>query len=541
MIYLGINLKGVMIILIIVLLLTAMVSLAFRNKEKWYIFAGIYLFSLSGLIVVYKSFMIKILLWIGLPSLLLGAMLGLLLVPEKIDELWDIEFLTNKGKKIIKNVKRGVLIFGSAGSGKTESPIYVLLRFFAQKLFTGVVYDYKDGELTEIAKPLFKDRLKIICVHNPRLGGRINPFAEEYIKDIEIDINEVVSVLIMNLSGEGTKTDFFKENATALLSGVFLKLFLEHRRYCTIPHVIALLLAIDLNKKEYEDDVSFKSLRNFLKSNQRASIQASAFLMGLDSERQTAAVLSTLANSLRKLAFPNAFWVLSGNDVKLNVNDQKVNTVLSVINQPKNDNFLTPVVATLIHTATKQMMQRGKLQSFLLLDEAPTIKLLNMAKIPATMRSFGVAVIYCAQDIVQGVVKYTRDGFKEIMANLGTQIFGKANDPDTAKFYEGYFELIEKDQKSISKKGGGGFFDGGTTGTTTSKREVAKIRAQEFMKLKAGEFAFISNGESEMIKFNRLQIEREKLTEDESHSDSDYLSNFNKIISDMEKLIVEYE
>ncbi|MDN3709738.1 hypothetical protein QW060_22595 [Myroides ceti] len=117
--------------------------------------------------------------------------------------------------------------------------------------------------------------------------------------------------------------------------------------------------------------------------------QASAFLMGIQSTRQTAAVLASLASLLRKIVNLEAFYILSGNEIDLNVNDPKINIVLSVINEPKNASALTPLLAAILQTTTSQMMQRNRKQSFVLLDEAPTVKLLNMAKIPATMRSFG--------------------------------------------------------------------------------------------------------------------------------------------------------
>ncbi|HAO15124.1 MAG TPA: mobilization protein, partial [Tenacibaculum sp.] len=485
----------------------------------------------------------KILPYVIAPSILIGLLIGLLTYPEPFDEMWDVKFLTNKGTKIIRNIKRGVVIFGAAGSGKTESPIYVLLKHLASKLFTGVIMDYKDGELTEICLPLFKDRLKIISIHKPY--NRINIFSRKYIK-CEKDINEVVNVLIKNLGAKKDSNDFFQENATALLTAVVLKFYLDHNEYCTLPHIISFLLAVDFSESTGEKDYlgkeaieTFGKLKKFLNSNQRVRMQAAPFIMGLASERQTAAVLSTLANALRKISFAEAFWTLSGDTLDLDVNNPSNDSVISIINEPKNDLFLTPIIATIIHTATKQMMVRDRKPSFILLDEAPTIKLQNMAKIPATMRSFGVAVIYCAQDISQGLVSYGKDRFKEIIANLSTQFFGKANDTDTARFYEGYFEKIEKKQKSISKKGAGSLFET-TSGTTISTREVSKVRANEFTKLKAGQFAFLSDGKNEMIKFNRLPIEKELINYPLNSNDSRFLENYDKIIREVKSIVKQY-
>lgn len=536
------NKQALLIVVCVFLVIMLFSFLTVRFKPR-IAFGSVVIITVGTLFYLYPEFfMSKILPYLIAPSLVIGALVGLFTLPEPFDELWDVKFLTNKGTKIIRNVKRGVLIFGAAGSGKTESPIYILLRHFALKKYAGIVYDYKDGELTEICLPLFGDRLKTISMHQAYEDRRINVFSSKYIND-EKDINECVNVLIQNLGTGKDTSDFFEENASALLTAVVLKFHLDHPEYCTLPHIIAFLLAVDFSEATGEKDYlgkeameSFAKLKKFLTSNKRVAIQASPFIMGLGSERQTGSVLSTLANSLRKIAFPEAFWSLSGDTIDLDVNNPDNDIVLCVINEPKNDLFLTSILATIIHTATKQMMVRNMKQSFLLLDEAPTIKLQNMAKIPATMRSFGVAVVYCAQDLVQGTVRYGRDKFREITANLSTQFFGKSNDPDTSKFYEGYFELIEKDQKSINKKGGGSLFES-TSGSTVSKREVSKVRASEFSKLKAGQFAFLSDGKSAMVKFNRLPIKREEMDHSKQISKEKLLANYDQILYDIQLFV----
>jgi type IV secretory pathway TraG/TraD family ATPase VirD4 len=513
-----------------------------KLKERKYIA----LFSLIFYMLLFIFLQVnvyKLGLYVIVPSFIIGLLLGIFIEETKNDVLWDCEFGTTKGKRFVRNVKRGVLIFGSAGSGKTESPIYALLKHFAKNDFTGIIYDYKDGELSEIAKGLFGERLKVIAIHKPYIGLRINPLDERYIKD-EKDINEIVQVIIDNLSGNA-KPDFFQENATAVLTAIILKFHLDHREYCTIPHIISFILACDFSQVNTDDEIrlgaeaveTFSKLKSFLLSNKRVQIQASPFLMGLASERQTAAVLSTLANALRKLAYPEAFYVLSGNDVSLDVNDEEVDSVITLLNEPKADSFLTPILACIIHTTTKQMMVRGRKQSFVLLDEAPTIKLRNMAKLPATMRSFGVSVVYCAQDLVQGVVQYGRDAFKEITANLSTQFFGKANDPETAKFYEGYFEIVKEKTKSESFKGGGTSLFSTKNSTNIGEKEVSKVRANEFLRLKVGEFAFLSDGKSEIVQFTKNEIDKPDLDNSRMLTDKMYEDNYFTIISQVEGLL----
>lgn len=543
---LDLTLRNWIIILSAVSILSLILFGVYKVKNK---IIKIVLFSLFTALLFYAgvelgNFTFPV-LYLFLPSLVVSGLIYAWSYEKPVNPIWDIEFMTKQGKKVVRGVARGAAIFGSAGSGKTVLIYTIYLIHFARAKFAGVIYDFKNGELTELALPLFKERLKIIALHNPEISVGCNPIHPNYISG-EKDINQIVKVILDNLINSGAKgDDFFKDSASSLLAGVMMKFWLDHKEYCTLPHIIAFILAVDFSIKEEnshnlgeEATQQFAKLKDFLTSNKRVAIQGSTFILGLASAKQTASVVSTLANALRKIAFPEAFYVLSRNDIDFNINDEKVDLVLSVMNEPKSVEFLSPINACIIHTITKQMMNRGRKHSFILLDEAPTIKLLNMAQIPATMRSFGVATIYCAQDIVQGVVQYGRDGFKEIVANLSTQFFGKANDADTAKFYEGYFELVKEKTKSTTQKGGdGNLLSTGGKSTTTSEREVSKHRAHEFTKLKVGQFAFLSDGNNEIVDVIAPKIESEQIVSKKQISQQKLESNFNKIMEEANSIL----
>lgn len=481
------------------------------------------------------SFIPKLLPFAFVPAFVLGLLLGLSKYQPKAEPIIDVEMKVNGRKIIIRNIFAGVGIFGASRSGKTASVIYSLLLHFSKYFFSGLVYDYKNGELTEICLPLFGDRVKIFAIHRPDISVRLNPINPKYLDD-EKEITAVTQVILDNLAGtEKGENSFFYETAGSLLSSLILKFSLHHQHYCTIPHLIAFILSVDFSLKKEEEQQhkglaveaydTFLGLKNFIIDNKRVRIQASPFLLGLASEKQTAAVISTLANALRKISFPESFWALSGNDIDLNLNSKDNRTVLSVLNEPKSEEALTPFLATIIHTITKQMMVRSQEPAFILLDEAPTIKLRNMARISATMASFRIATIYCAQDISQAVIQYSRDGFKAILANLSTLFFGRANDPDTGKFYEQYFE--PKKIKTHSKTTGNS-----SSSRTTSEKEVPKVRAHEFTKFTPGKFAFISGGKAELVQFPKFKIEEQKLPPKQDLK-SKMISNYENIIDEV--------
>ncbi len=541
---LNLSIRNWLILISAVLVMTGMFYSVFRVKN--YIFRSIIFVLIIGFCYyVFRIFPnIKIVgLVLFIIPLSFGGLIYLFGYEKPPNPIFDIAIRTDKGTKYVSNFLRGISIFGSAGSGKTISLIFPIIKHFSEQNFAGIIYDFKDGELTELAIPLFKEKLKIIAIHNASISARVNPISPKLIND-ENDINEIVAVLMDNLinNGAGKGDDFFKDSGSSLLSAVILKFWLDHPSFCTLPHVISFILAVDFSVQEQNFNQSlgeqainqFAKLKAFLTDNDRVAIQGSAFILGLASERQTASVLSTLANALRKISSPKTFWVLSGNEIDFDINSDENRSVISVLNEPKNSKFLSPINASIIHSISKQMMVRNRQPSFLCLDEAPTIKLLNMAQIPATMRSFQVGVIYCAQDIVQGIVQYGRDGFKEILANLSTQFFGKSNDPDTSKFYESYFELVKEKTKSISEKGD--FLSGGRT-ITTGEKEVSKYRASRFQNLKVGEFAMLSDGKNQIYHIQAEQITSEKILEKKEISNSMLNSNFTKIINEVKLLI----
>ncbi|MCB0473358.1 MAG: TraM recognition domain-containing protein, partial [Flavobacteriaceae bacterium] len=213
--------------------------------------------------------------------------------------------------------------------------------------------------------------------------------------------------------------------------------------------------------------------------------------------KQTAGVKSTLANAFKKISSRKLFYVLSKDEVPLDINSEENKAVISIVNNPQYESAYSPIVAAIIHTVVKQMSVRNRNSSFILMEEAPTIKLPNMHRIPATLRSYDISTIYVMQDKVQNDLLYGEKASKAILSNLSYQFFGKVNDPDTAKYYERFFELIKQPTTSIHK-GHNLDFD---TRITKGEKEVSKRKAEIFFKLKEGEFIAFADGRDKRIQF----------------------------------------
>ena len=445
------------------------------------------------------------------------------------DSKYQVNFKTTKGIFKLDNIKRGASVIGSAGSGKTESVVYGFLQHFQKEGFCGIIHDYKDFELTEMAYPLFKDGdIPFKVISFDKIIHRVNPIAPRYLESEE-SVNEVSRVLIENLleqreSGATGATKFFTDAAEGLIGGLIWKLKIDYPEYCTLPHLIAIYQLLET------DD-----LIQFLETNTTSRAMADAFISGKDSERQTAGVKSTLANALKRISTQRIFMALSADEVPLNINSEDNPCVISIVNNPKFETSYSPVIATIIHTITKQMSVRGQRPSFLLMEEAPTIRLLNMHRIPATLRSYNISTIYVMQDKIQNDMMYGDKASKAILSNLSYQFFGKVNDPDTAKYYERFFEIIKDPTKSVSR-GHSLDFD---TRVTTGEKEIPKIRADVFFRLKQGEFITYADGRDKMVQFKLADIQRELPNESKQFSKADLAANFERVYEEARSIFNE--
>ncbi|MCB0459776.1 MAG: type IV secretory system conjugative DNA transfer family protein [Flavobacteriaceae bacterium] len=441
-------------------------------------------------------------------------------IPEK----YQVHFQLKRRKFRIENMRRGVSVIGAAGSGKTESVIYNFLQHFSKYGFCGIIHDYKHFELTEIAYPLFKGKdIKFYTIAFDEIHYRVNPIAARYLPNEE-SVNEIAKVLLENLlehnlSENSGTNKFFTDAVEGLLSGLIWKMKTAYPQYCTIPHIIALF-----------QSMSNKKLIDFLKSDLTSKSLAGAFLNGLSSDKQTAGVKSTLANAFKKISSQKLFYVLSKDEVPLDINNKKNKAVISIVNNPQYESAYSPIVAAIIHTVTKQMSVRNRESSFILMEEAPTIKLPNMHRIPATLRSYDITTIYVMQDKIQNDLLYGDKASKAILSNLSYQFFGKVNDPDTAKYYERFFELIKQPTTSINR-GHNLNFD---TRITRGEKEVSKRKAEVFFKLQEGEFIVFADGKDEKVQFKLQHFSKILPTHKKILKELDLQLNIEKIFRDIQ-------
>ncbi|MEP6262882.1 MAG: type IV secretory system conjugative DNA transfer family protein [Gillisia sp.] len=498
---------------------------AFGINSILYLGFLIHLYSLNPV----RQHLFEILLFLGCPIILCNTALYVFFqkeVSQYKGSKYEVHFKTTAGKFKLNNIRRGASVIGAAGSGKTESVVYGFLEHFSKHSYCGIIHDYKEFEITEMAYPLFQNaKVPFYIISFDRIIHRVNPIAPRYLESEE-SVNEISRVIIENLleqkeQGATGPSRFFNDAAEGLIGGLIWKLKTSYPEYCTLPHLIAVYQILDT-----------ESLVEFLKSDNTSRAMADAFISGIDSDRQTAGVKSTLANALKKICTQRIFMVLSADEVPLDINSAINPAVISIVNNPKFETAYSPAIATIIHTITKQMSVRNSRSSFLLMEEAPTIRLLNMHRIPATLRSYDIATIYVMQDKIQNDMMYGERASRAILSNLSYQFFGKVNDPNTAKYYEQFFEIIKKETTSVNR----GYSLDFDTRVTTGEKEVSKIRADVFFRLKEGEFITYADGKDKKVQFAPPSISR-RLPEKEEYVSSGVLSdNFAQIYKEAKSI-----
>ena len=356
----------------------------------------------------------------------------------------------NNGFVNIVNIFRACMVIGTPGSGKSYAIVNSYIRQLIAKGFAIYIYDYKFDDLSTIAynsllknmdKYEVKPRFYVINFDDPRRSHRCNPINPEFMTDIS-DAYEASYTIMLNLNRTWIEKqgDFFVESPIILLAAIiwYLKIY-KNGIYCTFPH------AVELLNKPYSDLftilTSYPELENYL----------SPFMDAWkgNAQDQLQGQIASAKIPLTRMISPQLYWVMTGNDFSLDINNPKEPKLLCVGNNPDRQNIYSAALGLYNSRIVKLINKKKQLKCAVIIDELPTIYFRGLDNLIATARSNKVGVLLGFQDFSQLTRDYGEKESKFIQNTVGN-IFSGQVVGETAKTLSERFGKVLQQRQSVS-------------------------------------------------------------------------------------------
>lgn len=453
---------------------------------------------------------------------------------DKIRDSW-INFI---------NPFRGMLVAGTPGAGKSYFVIRHIIDQHIKKGFPMFIYDFKFDDLSKIAynkllkyqknykvKPAFY----VINFDDLNRTHRCNPLDPAGMEDIT-DATEASRTIMLGLNRDWIKKqgDFFVESPINFLTAIiwYLRKY-ENGRYCTLPHVIELMQA------------DYDPLFAVLQQEEEIKVLINPFVSAFQNKakEQLEGQIASAKIGLARLSSPQLYYVLSGNDFTLDVNNPNQPKIVCIGNNPQKLQVYGAVLSLYISRMIKLVNRKDQLKSSLIFDEFPTIYFNNMDSLIATARSNKVATTLAVQDFSQLKKDYGAEQADVITGIVGNIISGQVTG-DTAKKLSEIFGKIMQDRESRS-------INSSDTSITKSTQLEYAVPASKIASLSSGEFVgIVADNPDQKIRLkvfhSEIQNDHDAIKTEEVKykpipvigevSELDIQENYKKIKQDIEDL-----
>ena len=356
----------------------------------------------------------------------------------------------NKGWINVVNPFRASMVLGTPGSGKSYAIVNNYIKQQIEKGFAMYIYDYKFPDLSEIAYNHLlhhldaykvKPQFYVINFDDPRKSHRCNPINPAFMTDIS-DAYESAYTIMLNLNRSWIQKqgDFFVESPIILLAAIiwFLKIY-EDGKYCTFPH------AIEFLNRPYAQIfpilTSYDELANYL----------SPFMDAWEggAQDQLQGQIASAKIPLSRMISPALYWVMTGDDFSLDINNPNEPKVLVVGNNPDRQNIYSAALGLYNSRIVKLINKKKQLKSSVIIDELPTIYFRGLDNLIATARSNKVAVCLGFQDFSQLTRDYGDKESKVIQNTVGNVFSGQVVG-ETAKTLSERFGKVLQQRQSMT-------------------------------------------------------------------------------------------
>lgn len=401
----------------------------------------------------------------------------------------------------IINPFRGSLVIGTPGAGKSYFVIRHFITQHIRKGFTMFLYDFKFDDLTRIAyntwlknKGAFKKVPKFFYINFDDLNRshRCNALDPSAMMDIT-DASESARTILLGLNRQWIQKqgDFFIESPINFLTAIiwYLRKY-NDGQFCTLPHVIELM------------QVDYDSLFTLLRTEKEIEVLINPFVNAYlnDVMEQLEGQIASAKIAMARLASPQLYYVLSGTDFTLDLNNPEDPKIICMGNNPQKIQTYGAVLSLYVNRLVKLVNQKGKLKSSLLFDEFPTIYLNGIDSLIATARSNLVSTCLGVQDFSQLRKDYGREQADVIVNITGNIVSGQVVG-DTARSLSERFGKIMQDRVSYS-------INSGDTSISRSKQLDSAIPPSKISGLSSGEFVgMVADNPTEKIELKVFHSE----------------------------------
>ena len=152
---------------------------------------------------------------------------------------------------------------------------------------------------------------------------------------------------------------------------------------------------------------------------------------------------------LSRMISPQLYWVMTGDDFTLDINNPAEPKILCVGNNPDRQNIYGAALGLYNSRIVKLINKKGMLKSSVIIDELPTIYFKGLDNLIATARSNKVAVCLGFQDFSQLKRDYGDKEAAVVMNTVGN-IFSGQVVGDTAKTLSERFGKVLQKRQSMT-------------------------------------------------------------------------------------------
>lgn len=354
----------------------------------------------------------------------------------------------------------------------------------SEKQFTQFIYDFKYPHLTQLAyNHYLRNRRRYpvepgfyyLDFSNPSFSYCCNPLNPDLLHDLMDAIGAARTILLaINRTWAAKQGEFFVESPINLLAAViwFLRRY-KGGRFCTLPHAIELL------------QLPYDNLLTVLNTEPEITALVSPFI---DAYRDD--VMETLVDQiasvkipLARLSSPQLYYILTGNDLTLDINDPKQPKIFCLGNDPIRSEALSPVISLFCDQLNKVINQKDKMKCAVVYDEFATIRAASVQTVIQVGRSNDILPIIVIQDYSQLKQTYTREEAEALFNMTGNILCGQVNG-ETARLVADRVPRIRQPRTSLST-------NSQDVSITESRQLDPSVPASTISNLSSGEFVGI--------------------------------------------------